>query len=168
MKFQLFPRFMHALINLASSLVSVFTLGYVWPQWGIEFSDPGNGEGPPPQWDCAMKPAEVSPEEAEALLLGLGIQYPRCGFWICFGWLSVVKDTLQKMVEAGWNKDLQQLKQKFGGLRIYIGESTPEVDAIIQGAEALCDTLCEACGNKHGLTIPISGYALCTDCEKLP
>jgi hypothetical protein len=39
-----------------------------------------------------------------------------------------------------------QIKQKFGGLRCSLDNSTEEMRAVIREAEALCDKTCEDCG----------------------
>lgn len=102
--------------------------------------------------------------EKELMLSTRNIRYPYCGFDIGDGWYPSVVAALDKMIAAGWDKDLAQIKQKFGGLRIYIGQATDDVYQIIHGAEALCDTLCEGCGKPHGLKVPLSGMAYCEPC----
>ncbi len=102
---------------------------------------------------------------AKAFLESRGIAFPRSGFGILPGWQDAVEHALDEMIAAGWDKDLHQVKQKFGGLRIYVAPfANDEVRAIIKRTEALVDTLCEYCGNLHGRTIPLSGNALCPDC----
>lgn len=93
------------------------------------------------------------------------IKYPECGFHIGPGWLPVVFATLTEMIDAGWNKDLHQVKEKFCGLRIYIGEADGEIYDIIHEAERKCSTMCESCGKPHGLKIPKTGMAACERCK---
>lgn len=64
--------------------------------------------------------------EGKNVLERLGIDNPRCGFGIAMGWMPTVERALEKMIAAGWDKDLHQVKQKFCGLRIYIGAGTFE------------------------------------------
>jgi len=59
--------------------------------------------------------------EGQRVMDRFGIAPPRCGFGIGLGWIASVERAFEKMVAAGWNKDLHQVKQKFCGLRIYIG-----------------------------------------------
>lgn len=98
------------------------------------------------------------------LLTSLDIKYPPCGFDIGDGWFPIVKQALMAMVLVGWDRDLQQVKQKFCGLRIYIGETNEAVDAIITYAEQRCSVTCEDCGKPHGLTDAGWGRALCKEC----
>lgn len=42
---------------------------------------------------------------------------------------------------------LDQLKEKFGMLRIYLNQSTPYIDGAISLAESLSGTICEDCSN---------------------
>lgn len=110
----------------------------------------------------------------DALLLELDIKFPRCGFEIGEGWFTTVAHALRQLVAAGWDRELEQVKQKFCGLRIYLGDSyahdenRPEFEAIIRHAEYQCAQICEFCGEPHFLTIPRSGMALCKECEKEP
>lgn len=99
-------------------------------------------------------------------LSSLGIEYPECGFNIGDGWYPIVLDALKEMVEAGWDKNLHQVKQKFCRLVIYIGDTNDEIKEIINNAVKLCDSVCEDCGNPHGLEVPRNGTALCDKCEK--
>lgn len=112
------------------------------------------------------RPFVIPHEEIEGLLSARRIEYPSCGFYIGAGWIPTVVVTLDKMIAAGWDRDLSQVKQKFGGLRIYTGWVSPPVQQIISAAEATCDKLCEWCGEPHGLNIPLSGTALCPECRE--
>lgn len=84
-------------------------------------------------WDLAMTMMPKNRKEIEAywdetrkridvMLDGYGIKKVRCGVSIGPGWLPVVHKALGQMIEAGWDKELHQVKQKFCQLRIYIGE----------------------------------------------
>ena len=99
------------------------------------------------------------------LLSRLGIAYPTWGFYIGDGWLPIVENALERMIVAGWDRNLAQVKQKFGGLRIYIGYTNEAITRIIREAESACDKACEHCGALHGLEVPLSGLALCKECR---
>lgn len=64
---------------------------------------------------------DKSSAEEKRVLGRFGIARPRCGFSCNAGWLPTVERALEKMVAVGWDRDLHQVKQKFCGLRIYIG-----------------------------------------------
>lgn len=63
------------------------------------------------------------------------------------GWESLVDALFTKMIDADWNRDLLQVKQKFGGLRVYIGEWSREIAELIADAEELSFSTCELCGS---------------------
>ncbi len=46
--------------------------------------------------------------------------------------------------------EIVQVKEKFGGLRIYADNTDPYVSGIIALAEAMSFHICEACGNRGG------------------
>ena len=105
-----------------------------------------------------------------AELAELGIDYPRCGFWVDDGWRPTVIEALKKLIAAGWDRKLEQVKQKFCGLRIYLGHEqvrTPEFRKIIGEAEAICDGLCENCGLEREEKGQGWGRAYCNACHKL-
>ena len=108
-------------------------------------------------------------DKVDELLKRLDIKYPPCGFYIGDGWFPIVAAALEKMVATGWDRDLQQVKQKFCGLRIYIGATTPEIEALIDSAEARCWKACEHCGKPHGIDFKSEmggwGEALCKVCR---
>lgn len=82
------------------------------------------------------------------------------------GWVDIIKDFLDGMDALGpWDHEhgIAQIKEKFGGLRIYLAESTAEREALVRLAEIRADKTCEWCG-KPG-TIDSSGYWLKTLCE---
>lgn len=94
------------------------------------------------------------------------IIWPECGFSIGAGWMSEVDIALGRMIDAGWDGRLVQVKQKFCGLRIYVGQASDEIHEIIGETEARCNIMCEECGASHGLSIPRTGVALCEECQK--
>ncbi len=104
-----------------------------------------------------------------AWLAERGIEYPRCGFSIGKGWEPLVYETLEKMVAAGWDKNLSQVKQKFCVLCIYTGytNDSPEVRAIIKAAVDASATMCESCGGPHLKQTPMAGSAMCDDCKNI-
>lgn len=67
-------------------------------------------------------------------------------FEVSEGWLKLIQDLIGELIEAGWNKEICQAKEKFGGLRFYVNESSKECDEIISKFEALSQKTCEVCG----------------------
>jgi len=67
------------------------------------------------------------------------------------GWLQLIHDLIEELLAAGWDKQIKQIKEKFGGLRFYIGAATSEVHKIITKYEVLSYEICEDCGEKGEL-----------------
>ena len=44
-----------------------------------------------------------------------------------------------------------QVKEKFGGLRVYMNQTTPGIDEAIDAATEQASTTCEKCGKKGSL-----------------
>ena len=72
----------------------------------------------------------------------------------------------QERIDSGdahpWPHALQ-IKEKFGGLRVYIGQRPPEMSAAIELALRRAAITCDQCGEPGSLR-RLSGY-LCTRCE---
>jgi len=64
------------------------------------------------------------------------------------GWLQLIHDCIAELLEANWNKHILQIKEKFGGLRFYIGSGSEEIFNIIIKYEELSWTTCEVCGEQ--------------------
>ena len=62
------------------------------------------------------------------------------------GWFQLIKDLIVDLIELGWNKEICQVKEKFGGLRFYINDGTDEVFDRIHKAERESYTICEVTG----------------------
>ncbi len=62
------------------------------------------------------------------------------------GWLELIRDLIQELIEAGWNKEICQIKEKFGGLRFYTNGMTPEMWEILAKYEKKAYITCEICG----------------------
>jgi hypothetical protein len=88
-----------------------------------------------------------------------------CGFFsVDSGWYQIIKDLIDDLIELGWNKQLCQVKEKFGGLRFYINEGSDEIHNRIMEAEKLSYEVCELCQEKGKLRTDIGWYL--TLCEK--
>lgn len=54
------------------------------------------------------------------------------------GWGGIINSLIEDLFNLGWNGQLYQIKEKFGGLRFYIGGGTDEMrDRIIRAREIL-------------------------------
>lgn len=75
-----------------------------------------------------------------------GIAHPVCGADVGDGWVPLIDELIQELIALGWDKDCQQIKEKFGGLRFYIGSGTDAIwDAIVRAEERSYE-VCEDCG----------------------
>ena len=81
------------------------------------------------------------------------------------GWSSLVEE-LYKLCDAN-DIMITQVKEKFGGLRFYIGGAPEEIHDKIEEVENLSITICEQCG-EPGENGPITegGYWVATLCDK--
>lgn len=84
------------------------------------------------------------------------------------GWRRLVEKLIEDLQDLDWNGQLHQIKEKFGGLRFYIGDGTETMHNRIMQAEEESLHTCSDCGEemtelKHkGSWI----YPLCDGCWK--
>ena len=64
--------------------------------------------------------------------------------------------------------EVTQIKQKFGGLRIYYHNAPEDIRLLIDGAIEASWHTCERCGATEGVTTNLEGYrlTLCPECRK--
>ena len=89
-----------------------------------------------------------------------------CGAECGDGWAPIVRDLFHDLIALGWDRDLHQVKQKFGGLRCYIGSASEEIHNRIAAAEQASFKICETCGNPGSKAI-VGGWisTLCEACR---
>ena len=80
------------------------------------------------------------------------------------GWFGLVKELIEDCIALGWDKQICQIKEKFGGLRFYINSAPEEVFKRIREAEDKSFTTCEVTGNPGQLRTDIGWYR--TLCEE--
>jgi len=83
-------------------------------------------------------------------------------FSIGNGWLGIVKSLIEDLIQLGWDKQICQVKEKFGGLRFYINSGSDEIHKRIIEAERKSHEVCEKCGEPGK---SISGGWIFTLCE---
>jgi len=79
---------------------------------------------------------------------------------------DLVEQLVDSLFEVGWDGTLLYVKEKFGGLRFYIGCGTDEVFEIIEDAEDKSITICEECGKPGSLRNDGWLVTRCDDCYK--
>ncbi len=62
------------------------------------------------------------------------------------GWWPITKPLVAEL--RRWGVHICQIKEKFGGLRVYVDTADDEVYKLIEAAEVACDTTCEVCGER--------------------
>jgi hypothetical protein len=90
-------------------------------------------------------------------------------------WLDSVGRGWHPLIKQGWSKiydlhpdiEINQVKEKFGGLRFYVGFTTREVWDIIEEMEKESYKTCEECGTKEKVTTEGDGWlrTLCPGCR---
>ena len=91
------------------------------------------------------------------------------GFMCGEGWYPIIFDTLDKIQEIvdreGLDIQITEVKEKWGGLRIYIDGYTDEIEVLIEQAEEKSVSICEICG-KDGKLMRVNGWwkTRCNDC----
>jgi len=96
------------------------------------------------------------------------------GFECGVGWFDLLKETFQKL-EAYVQENkitgcyVAQVKEKFGGLRIYLSISNPEINNILDDATQKSYTICEICGKSGKLQNQVGwSKTLCVSCNRRP
>jgi hypothetical protein len=95
------------------------------------------------------------------------------------GWFKLVKPILEAVDK--YNRDHKEniyndrkievidIKEKWGGLRIYLSYYLPELESLIDKAEKLSYKTCEECGTTENVTTEqVTGWyrTLCENCRK--
>lgn len=81
-------------------------------------------------------------------------EYPRSGFDLSPGWetlihtlCSILEEQIERLPEEVRDAvQCAQVKQKFGSLRFYMTNESPEMSGAIAMAEAMSAHICETCG----------------------
>ena len=67
-------------------------------------------------------------------------------FSVGYGWYPLIKDLITDLIELGWNKEVCQVKEKFGTLRFYYTGGDDVIDGMVRMAESMSGVTCEECG----------------------
>ena len=86
-------------------------------------------------------------------------------FVVSSGWNLLIKNLIQDLIKLGWNKEVIQVKEKFGGLRFYINEGTDEIHQRIGEAELESMKTCEITGRPGKIRTDIGWYRTLCDEE---
>jgi len=83
------------------------------------------------------------------------------------GWMQLLKDLIQDLIQLGWDRQICQVKEKFGGLRFYINEGSDAVHDRIREAENLSLEICEVTGEPGELRGDLGWWRTLSDAEYL-
>ena len=87
------------------------------------------------------------------------------------GWFDLIYDTCKKIAPLDTEKKFHflQVKEKFGGLRLYCAGGSREIYDITSQAEDGSYKICEHCGSKEEVTSEGSWITtLCKTCRETP
>lgn len=79
------------------------------------------------------------------------------------GWAGILTRLLDDLDTLGWDREIHQVKEKYGGLRFYPGACSDAVWNRIAAAERESVATCEACGAPGH--VRSSGYWLSCRCD---
>lgn len=82
------------------------------------------------------------------------------------GWLQIVEDLIGELLDDGWDKQVCQIKEKFGFLRFYTNGGSDNHYDIISKYEILSGTICEKCGEPGEIRKDVWWKTLCNKHEK--
>lgn len=76
------------------------------------------------------------------------------------GWFPLLEEFFQKLAALNQPVQILQIKEKFGGLRIYLSNSNEEISDLVEATIAKANNTCEMCGEK-GEVMSSHGWLRC-------
>lgn len=64
------------------------------------------------------------------------------------GWIPLLDELFTKLIDLGWDRQVRQIKEKFGVLRLYFGHLDTDMINLVDKAEFESSQVCEDCGSK--------------------
>lgn len=107
------------------------------------------------QLEAALKPHFGSKENGSYFI----------GFDVGPGWSDIILDLHMKLVKEHPDYVIHQVKEKFAGLRYYVGGMTDKGHEYIMEAEGLSEITCEECGRPGILREDLSWSWITTLCD---
>lgn len=106
--------------------------------------------------------------------------FPMFGLEMSDGWKPIAMKVVNAIVDYNNNSPknsviyIDQIKEKFAGLRIYVTyDNVPQdvidkIEDLISEAEDEADNTCEICGTKENIGMRVNGWytVICEDCAK--
>jgi len=63
------------------------------------------------------------------------------------GWFELIAELIRELIDAGWTREIRQIKEKFGGLRFYADGLPQNGIELINKYEKQSYQICEICGS---------------------
>jgi hypothetical protein len=84
------------------------------------------------------------------------------------GWKQLLFTLLKKINKINKNIEIVQIKEKFGGLRVYVSSANDKIYDLIYKAENESFNICEHCGSKQNVETKGKNWisTLCKKCRK--
>lgn len=106
--------------------------------------------------------------------------FPMFGLEMADGWKPIAQRVIDKIIEYNNNSPensviyIDQVKEKFAGLRIYVtydnvpDDAIKDIETLIEEAEKEASETCEECGTKENVGMRINGWytVMCENCAK--
>ncbi|HZZ83408.1 MAG TPA: hypothetical protein VFE30_02635 [Anaeromyxobacteraceae bacterium] len=80
------------------------------------------------------------------------------------GWHGLLKELVEDLIRLGWDREVLQVKEKFGTLRFYVKDRRPEYLERMEVAMEHSGEVCELCGRPGALRVSETGWHA-TRCE---
>lgn len=81
------------------------------------------------------------------------------------GWLPLIKELIEDLIRLGWDRKVYQVKEKWGGLRFYIGSATNPIHERIERAEQDSYKTCEVTGEPGEVRTDIGWVRVLSEVE---
>ena len=83
------------------------------------------------------------------------------------GWMPIVYELCLSLAKIDPEVKVVQVKEKFGGLRFYVGAGTDEAFDLIDETEEYLNHICEKCGSAEDVTTEGKGWikTMCHHCH---
>lgn len=82
------------------------------------------------------------------------------------GWLEMIAQLIRELINAGWTREILQIKEKFGGLCFYAKGLPENGNEIIAKYEKRSYEICERCGSTEHVKLRGDHWVktLCDQC----
>jgi hypothetical protein len=109
----------------------------------------------------------VSKGDISRSLMGFGFQCEDGWFHLIFKLFDEIETLAAALNPTEWPIEIEQVKQKYGGLRIAASGTNDAIDAAIMAAEKQSLQTCEKCGGPGSLSRDVRGWfqTLCDACR---